>query len=186
MLEDFAVKDVAWLVAAQKLSQVSRHDGALVRENLEGVAAHMRRGDYIRKLKQRMIRARRLYRKHVHRRASKMPVPKRGDQRRLIDQGRTCVVDQVRAALHLRNLSGPEQRPRFVGQGRMQGDEIALGKELFQRNRLNIEEHGPFGRQEWIVGDDAHAKRLKALGHALPDGSKTDDADRLMPQLPPL
>ena len=45
----------------------------------------------------------------------------------------------------------------------MQGDEIALGKELFQRNRLNIEEHGPFGRQEWIVGDDAHAKRLKAL-----------------------
>src|SRR5262249_23732846 len=104
MLEDFAVKDVAWLVAAQKLSQGSRHAGALVRENLEGVSAPMRRGDHIRKLKQGMIRARRLYRKHVHRRASKAPPLECRDERRLIDQGRPGGIDQVGLPLHLRNL----------------------------------------------------------------------------------
>src|SRR5262245_43397415 len=104
MLEGFAVNDVAWLLAAQKISQVSRHDGTLVRENLEGVAAHMRRGDYIRKLKQRMIRARRLDRKHVHRRPSKAPFLECRDERRLIDKGRPCGIDQVGLPLHLRNL----------------------------------------------------------------------------------
>src|SRR4029450_3242155 len=68
----------------------------------------------------------------------------------------------------------------------MQSDEIALGKELFKRNRLDIEEHCLFSRKEWIIGDDAHAKRVKTLRHALPDGAQTDDADRLMPQLVPL
>src|SRR5215510_6492358 len=104
MLEDFAVKDVAWLVAVQKLSQVSRHDGALVRENLEGVAADVGCGDDIRKLEQRMIRAGRLYRKHVHRRASKAPSLECRDERRLIDQGRPGGVAQVGLPLHLRNL----------------------------------------------------------------------------------
>ncbi len=41
--------------AVQKLSQVRRHDGALMRGNFEGVAADVRRGDHIRKLEQRMI-----------------------------------------------------------------------------------------------------------------------------------
>ena len=45
MLEGFAVGDMARLLAAQKLSQVRRHDGALVREDFEGVAADVRRGD---------------------------------------------------------------------------------------------------------------------------------------------
>src|SRR5262245_42631789 len=128
MLEDCAVKSVAWLVTAKKVISRSRHLVALERVNLEGCAAHMRRGDHIRKLKQRMIRARRLYRKHVHRRASKTPVPERRDQRRLIDQGRACGVNQVRAALHLRNLRGPEQHLRFVRHGRLPGDETTTRK----------------------------------------------------------
>ena len=53
MLEGFAVGDVARLLAAQKLSQVRRHDGALVREDFEGVAADVGCGDHIRKLEQR-------------------------------------------------------------------------------------------------------------------------------------
>src|SRR4029077_8646300 len=186
MLEGFSVGDVLRPPAAQQLTQIRRQDATLVRGDFEGVAANVGRGDHIRQLEQRMIRARRFNGKHVHSRARQASVLERRDERRLINQGGARGVDQISISLHLCNLRGPEQRLGFVSYGRVQGEEIALDKELSQRYGLDIEKHRLFERKEWCMCYTARAKGLKASGHALPDGPKTDDTYRLMPQLVPL
>ena len=55
MLEDLSIDDIRRPPVVQEVSQVRGHDGALVGEDFEGVAADVRRGDHMCKLEQRMI-----------------------------------------------------------------------------------------------------------------------------------
>jgi len=71
----------------------------------------------------------------------------------------------------------------LIGQRRVQGDEVRLGKQLVQRHFLHAHFHGALRRQERVIGGNLHLEAERAAGHDGADIARADETKRLAGQL---
>ena len=61
----------------------------------------------------------------------------------------------------------------------MHGDEVRLGEQVVQRDRVDLHRLGPAGGQIGVVGKDSHPKSLRPFGDLAPDAAEAHDAEHL-------
>ena len=101
-----------------------------------------------------------------------------GNRQRIeIDHRAACIVDEIAARLHQRDLALADHAMRRRGLGHMQRDDIALGQQRIERlRRLHV---AIVQLVDVIVIDDAHAERFGKHGKLAADVAVADDAERL-------
>src|SRR5207245_2049791 len=99
-----------------------------------------------------------------------MPTFQRVRQSLLVDDAAARAVEHPRALRQHLELFGGEEVARLVGQGGVNGDEIALGEEFVQARYGADAELGSGGRcQERVEADDLHVQPGGAAGDLAAD-----------------
>ena len=110
--------------------------------------------------------------------------PQRPDQGLLVHDRSPAGVDEHGVRLHRLQLRFTDQVPGTRIQGRVQGDEIGLGKQA-----LHLDRTGAFGPdrlrfQQGIAGQDPQLETLHLASHATGDAAEADQAQGVSPQMP--
>jgi len=141
----------------------------------------MGRMDHAGQPDQRVARRRRLLRVDIQRGASDFARPNRRRQRLCIDQHPARRVDDPHAVLHPRDAPGVDHVPRAVIGRSVQGDDVAAGQQVVQRDDPDAIAFLA-SNQPGIVSHNRHVERQRAPGDRLPDAAQADDAQGLVPQ----
>src|SRR5438874_630019 len=158
-------------------------DGGDVLLGVLGGSTEMRRADEVRALEERMIAGRRLLFEDVERGASDPAGEQRLGERLLVDEPAAGAVDDQRAGLHPGKLRGADHVLRLLVQRNVQRDGIGALPDLLERDQLDAELRRRLGREERVVPEHAHAKRMGPLHDERADVSRSDHAERLSGKL---
>jgi hypothetical protein len=107
----------------------------------------------------------------------------RGGEVFLDDQSAARAINQPDARFHLADRRLVDNAARRLGQRRVQRDEIGPRQQLIERDALDAQFERALGRQERVVGDDAHFEALCTVGDDRADIAAADDAERLAVKL---
>jgi len=118
------------------------------------------------------------------RRAADLAAVERGLEVLVDDQRAASDVEDAHAIAHLRQRLGVDHAVGIVGRRHVQREEVSLRVDLIGRVRLlDLQRLVELGRDERVVGDDAHAERLRAVRDELPDAAEAEDPERLVHEL---
>ncbi len=105
-------------------------------------------------------------------------------QRLLVYQAAPSGVDDARPIFHSRQRLGAHEAAGVVGEGQMEGEEVAACQHLVQGLRsLHPQLPKPLSGDEGVVGEDAHAQAQRPPGDLLADAAQPEDAQDLVAQL---
>src|SRR5439155_26240508 len=120
----------------------------------------------------------RLDREGIQRSAGDPAFLQRSRQGALIYERAAGGVDEVSRLPHLSQLRFANKPAILRGQRRMQREEVALEKQLVERNKSNAESFC-FGNRLHIVRDQPHVKARRPARHGTANPSATENAERL-------
>ncbi len=128
----------------------------------------------------------RLRPEHVERSAGHLAGPDRSDERVLVDQSAARGVHDTDTVFHLLERRPVEEPLGLVVQREVEGDDVRLRVDLLgRRRRLDTELAEAIGRDEGIVGDDAHAEAERTVRDLASDAPEAQHAERLPGELDP-
>jgi hypothetical protein len=123
---------------------------------------------------------------HIQGRPGYLPRIERFEQGFFIDHAPARDADQVHPRFHLAERL-PVDHALGVGRQRdVQADEICLGVQLSQGNRLGAAAANFVLRDPWVICDPTHPHGHAGLQYDRADIAATDDTDGLTEQLDPL
>ena len=169
---------------AQEIANRRRRLGADQLLRFLGRRRDVRRGDDLRKLRERPVR-RRLRFEHVQRGRAHDAACNRAAQRRFVDQLAARGVDEANAGPALREPLVVEEMLRLGRRGQVQRQVVGRRAHLLERHQLDAERGRDLLGDERVVRDDPHAERAGALRDLLSDPPEAGDAERLPAQLAP-
>ena len=153
---------------------------------LGGGGAEVRRDDDVGvAVEQRVVRDR-LGREDVERRAGDLARVQRVLERRVVDELAARAVDHADAVAALRERLRVQEALRLRRAREVDGEEVGLGVDLGGGGRgLGAELAEALRADEGVVGDDAHAERLRPRRDQLADPAEAEHAQRLLIDLHP-
>ena len=90
-----------------------------------------------------------------------------------------------RAVLHPASAPASIDAARLVVQRQVERDEVGAREHAVERVALDARLAEALGRDERVVGDDAHLQPERAAGDLLADPPEAEDAERLLRELDP-
>jgi hypothetical protein len=125
----------------------------------------------------------RLVLKHIEAGGRHLAGLQRGNERGFLDDAAAGAVEQAHAFPAFCQRRLVDEIVRRIRQRHVNRDVVGLHEQLVERHHLNLHRLRPARREIGIVGQDAHAERLRALGDFGADAAQPDDAERLAEKL---
>ncbi|CAB4813981.1 unannotated protein [freshwater metagenome] len=121
-----------------------------------------------------------LHIEHVERGTSDHTSANSLGERRLVHDAAAGNVDHSEITLRARKRLAADQSDGLLGLGQVHREEVGLGNQILERQHLDVHLLAALGRHEGIVGHEAHAERLGAMGNKLANAAEPDDAEGLV------
>src|SRR5467141_1286941 len=118
----------------------------------------MRRRQHVLEMAERMLRRQWFEIEYVHGGTRYLPSLQRLDERRFVDDGTACRIDQICRRLHQVELISAHQASTPVAENEMNGQNIRLAEYLLFGNQAGARGSGLLFRQVLTPGDHVHAE----------------------------
>ena len=144
----------------------------------------MRRTHYIFHAEEKTLLGR-LGLKHIQCRTGHMASIQRRFEVGLINQPAARAINNMHALFGFRQRARIDNVACFIGQRRVQGNEISARQHIVQLGFFNTDFNSTFRRQKRVKRYHTHFEALRAAGHNRSDIAAADNAQHLVGQLDP-